>query len=148
MTTCAPRLAQLVLLAGILVAGTTTANAQNLYSGDSMTFDDVRYSPNGRYRLQWYQHFNTTLVVYRRLPSGVWEGYYPLFGWYANVVPITPCCPFAQMQEDGNFVIYRGDSTPYDATNTAGNSGAYLNIQDDGNVVLYSASHVPLWSPW
>ena len=32
------------------------------------------------------------------------------------------------------------------ASNTAGNSGAYLQVQNDGNVVVYSASGAVLWS--
>jgi hypothetical protein len=52
----------------------------------------------------------------------------------------------AIMQADGNFVLYTSSGTPVWASNTAGNTGAYLNVQNDGNVVVYSASGAPLWS--
>ena len=50
------------------------------------------------------------------------------------------------MQGDGNFVLYTSSGTPVWASNTAGNSGAYLQVQNDGNVVVYSASGAVLWS--
>ena len=43
----------------------------------------------------------------------------------------------AIMQTDGNFVLYNSSGIPYWATNTWGNSGAYLIVQNDGNVVIY-----------
>lgn len=55
----------------------------------------------------------------------------------------------AQMQHDGNFVIYDladGFPQPVWATNTDGNPGAYLNVQGDGNMVIYSAGGAVLWS--
>ena len=50
------------------------------------------------------------------------------------------------MQGDGNFVIYTSTGTPLWASNTAGNTGAYLTVQNDGNAVVYSASGAALWS--
>ncbi|WP_164466162.1 ricin-type beta-trefoil lectin domain protein [Actinoplanes teichomyceticus] len=41
-------------------------------------------------------------------------------------------------QMDGNLVLYRADNTPLWASNTAGNGPSTLLLQDDGNLVLYS----------
>jgi hypothetical protein len=50
------------------------------------------------------------------------------------------------MQGDGNFVVYASSGSPVWASNTAGDTGAYLDVQNDGNVVIYSASGTALWS--
>ena len=50
------------------------------------------------------------------------------------------------MQDDGNFVLYKSNRTPIWATNTAGNPGASVQIQDDGNVVVYNRNGTPLWA--
>ena len=59
---------------------------------------------------------------------------------------------FAQMQADGNFVLYRNDIgggyTPLWHTNSHGNPGSHLAVQDDGNVVVYSPTCQALWSMW
>ena len=52
----------------------------------------------------------------------------------------------AEVQKDGNFVLYDQHNAPVWASNTAGSPGAYLAIQDDGNMVVYRKDHHPLWS--
>ncbi|TCN55729.1 LysM domain-containing protein [Rhodococcus sp. SMB37] len=51
----------------------------------------------------------------------------------------------ANVQEDGNFVLYKDDNSPVWASETSGNSGARLTVQDDRNVVLYAGSK-PVWA--
>jgi hypothetical protein len=52
----------------------------------------------------------------------------------------------ANMQTDGNFVLYNNCSNPVWHTSTSGNPGAFLNAQDDGNMVVYSSSSTVLWA--
>ena len=51
----------------------------------------------------------------------------------------------ANMQPDGNFVVYTSNYHPLWASGTDKNPGAFLAVQDDGNVVVYIGTH-PLWS--
>ncbi|MFD6896004.1 LysM peptidoglycan-binding domain-containing protein [Rhodococcus sp. NPDC060086] len=51
----------------------------------------------------------------------------------------------ANVQEDGNFVLYKNDNSPVWASETSGNSGVRLTVQDDRNVVLYAGSK-PVWA--
>ena len=50
------------------------------------------------------------------------------------------------LQRDGNVVLYDINWKPIWATNTVGNSGAFLAIQTDGNLVVYNSSGRPLWA--
>ena len=60
----------------------------------------------------------------------------------------------AIMQDDGNFVVYKGTSySPKDAlwhSKTHNFPGAYFEFQTDGNLVVYKKppSATPLWSPY
>jgi hypothetical protein len=49
------------------------------------------------------------------------------------------------MQTDGNLVVYDASGTAAWASNTAGNSGSWLNVQDDGNVVIYRTNGTAAW---
>lgn len=51
----------------------------------------------------------------------------------------------ATLQEDGNFVIYNGD-TPLGATDTNGAGKCRLVMQNDGNLVLYDSSNAARWA--
>ncbi|MGW4698598.1 hypothetical protein ACWEO1_40245, partial [Kitasatospora cineracea] len=60
---------------------------------------------------------------------------------------------WAQMQSDGNFVVYKADGSATTgagaiwATNTWGQGGAFLSLQVDGNLVLYKANGTDtLWN--
>ena len=60
-------------------------------------------------------------------------------------------CNFtARLNDDGNFVIYRGEwppaFVPVWSTNTAGNAGSKLIMQGDGNLVLYRANGSSSWA--
>jgi hypothetical protein len=43
----------------------------------------------------------------------------------------------AEMQQDGNFVLYDQESKPIWASDTKDNNGAFLAVQGDGNMVIY-----------
>ena len=50
----------------------------------------------------------------------------------------------AEMQTDGNFVIYDAAGTPVWATGTAA-AGAYLRVHGEGYVMVHDAAGVGLW---
>ncbi len=130
-----------IVFAMLMAVSGGVANAQNMYSNDTISIGQTRYSSNGNYKIEWVCTFYCGLVHFS------WTG----SSWYAGALILStvapyPYNPYAVMQGDGNFVIYDQYSTVYGETNTDGNSGAWLNIQDDGNVVVYSSSDVPLWA--
>lgn len=51
----------------------------------------------------------------------------------------------ADVQEDGNFVVYKENNEPVWASQTSGNSGVRLAVQDDRNVVLYAGDRA-VWA--
>lgn len=87
-------------------------------------------SSDGRYRLIYQGDGN--LVLYG--PTGpVW----------ATMTIESP--GWAEMQVDGNLVVYNGAQTPTWAAGTPGNDGAYLRVQTNGAIVIYRADRYPLW---
>lgn len=52
----------------------------------------------------------------------------------------------ADVQADGNFVLYTESGDPVWASQTDGNDGVTLTLQDDRNVVLYSNDNRALWA--
>jgi len=52
----------------------------------------------------------------------------------------------AEMQNDGNLVLYTDSNSPAWASGTDGNANARLVMQDDRNLVLYTADNRPVWS--
>jgi hypothetical protein len=52
----------------------------------------------------------------------------------------------ADLQNDGNFVVYDAGGQPLWAAGTSGTVGAELRLQSDGNLVLYNGAGEPLWS--
>jgi hypothetical protein len=52
----------------------------------------------------------------------------------------------AEMQEDGNFVIYDAARNALWASGTDGHPGAYLVLQNDGNLVIYDTNDAAIWS--
>ncbi|MFD0532324.1 hypothetical protein ACFQ1I_46420 [Kitasatospora arboriphila] len=94
-------------------------------------------SPNGVYHLMQQQDGN--LVLYGPANHVLWATgtAQQVIGDYSH--------RYAQMQYDGNFVVYDGN-TPVWASNTAGFPEARLVLQDDGNLVIYSGSGQPVWS--
>ncbi|HMG65480.1 MAG TPA: hypothetical protein VK599_21240, partial [Streptosporangiaceae bacterium] len=52
---------------------------------------------------------------------------------------------FAQMQGDGNFVVYSPADKALWSSGT-GSPGSFLQVQADGNVVVYDSADKALWS--
>lgn len=99
---------------------------QTLYPGESV------YSPNRLYRITMQGDGN---LVQFSMPgnkpfwsSGTFRG--------GSV---------AQLQDDGNFVIYAPGHVAIWSTNTR-NRGNILTVQDDANVVLRAPGNVPVWA--
>lgn len=69
--------------------------------------------------------------------------------WQSNTTAANARCV---MQPDGNFVLYRNNSSnPSDAVWSSGTSGScYANsrivLQDDGNLVIYRPNNQAVWS--
>jgi hypothetical protein len=104
-----------------------------LYPNDSIT------SENGAYTLIYQDDGN--LVLYEN------SGPTPI--WASGTVDDNP--GVAQMQYDGNFVVYDGDNTPVWASDTSGYDGYPITtvVLDDGNLVVYDSIDDPppvLWS--
>jgi hypothetical protein len=53
---------------------------------------------------------------------------------------------YAEMQVDGNFVVYASSGVPVWASGTSGVLNARLVVHNDGNVVIYSGSNISVWS--
>lgn len=94
--------------------------------------DQSIYSPDGRFQLVMQGDGN--LVLYG--PSGaLW-----------STVTAGSSATLAQMQTDGNLVVYTSAYRPVWASNTWNNPGSALQLQDDGNLVIYSGTNVPIWA--
>ena len=53
----------------------------------------------------------------------------------------------ADMQADGNFVLYNAGNQAVWSSQTPNNPGAYLVMQNDGNLVIYSKlTNAQLWA--
>ncbi|MEO7110038.1 MAG: hypothetical protein ABI183_06345 [Polyangiaceae bacterium] len=76
-------------------------------------------------------------------PNGDLAEYGPLGAmWSAGTVGSGDV---ADMQSDGNLVVYGKDSNPLFASHTGAHAGARLLLQDDGNIVIYDGS-TGLWA--
>jgi pimeloyl-ACP methyl ester carboxylesterase len=87
-------------------------------------------SADGRFRFT-YQH-DGNLVLYGP-GAALWA-------------TMTSGAGHAEMQVDGNLVVYDDAGGAPWASGTDGNAGAYLKVQTDGNVVVYRSDGFPLWS--
>jgi LysM repeat protein len=103
------------------------ASGTALKPGDSVT------STNGRYHLELQTDGNLVLTG----PTGVaWDA-----GTRGKGVAT------AEMQADGNFVLYTADRLPVWDADTTG-PGAHLVLQDDRNIVILAADGTTmLWTP-
>jgi hypothetical protein len=138
----------LLLTAPIGIA--SPASAQPMYGGDTLSYNDTRYSANGQYKIEWRCTYICG-VVHLRYVNGEWiggYGYIPTIWDQGDWVPYFYAPPRMEMQTDGNLVYYDVYDVAYAESNTDGHSGAWLNIQDDGNVVIYTWNNVPIWSLW
>jgi len=104
-----------------------------LSSGSTLKPGDVVTSANGRYRLELQPDGNLVLSGPRGL---AWDS-----GTRGKGVAT------AEMQIDGNFVLYTADRGVVWSADTTG-PGAHLLLQDDRNVVILAADGTTvLWTP-
>ena len=103
-----------------------------LQAGDSLTPGSSIASPNGQYRLTMQGDGN--LVEYDGA-SVVWAS------------GTNPGGAIAVMQSDGNFVINNSSGDPLWASDTSGNTGAYVVLGNAGEFGVRSAAGVTLWAP-
>jgi pimeloyl-ACP methyl ester carboxylesterase len=105
--------------------GTMTAG-QRLYADQQIA------SPNGRFVLRYQSDGN--LVLY-----DTWIG--PR--WASGTAGLP--AGWAEMQVDGNLVIYGGGAALW-ASGTDGNPGAYLQVHDNGEVAIHDGqTGIGLW---
>jgi LysM repeat protein len=104
-----------------------------LPSGSTLKPGDAITSPNGHYRLELQPDGNLVLTG----PRGP--------AWDPG--PSGSGAVSADMQADGNCVLYTADHVPVWSSRTDG-PGAHLVLQDDRNVVVYARDgFTVLWSP-
>ena len=104
-----------------------------LTSGATLKPGDAVVSPNGRYRLELQGDGNLVLTG----PTGL--------AWDSDTR--GEAVATAEMQTDGNFVLYTADRAVVWTAETTG-PGAHLVVQDDRNVVILAADRTTaLWSP-
>lgn len=111
--------------------------SDTLYPGDRLLSGQSVYDYSGRYKLEMQADGNLVMTDTTN-PT-----YHP---WYSNTF-YSPGGAYAEMQGDGNFVIYRPDRSPLGNTGTSSsnNLGSYAILQPDGNFVLY-AGNSATWS--
>ncbi len=63
--------------------------------------------------------------------------------WASNTITSSP--GYAEMQSDGNFVLYDSGENAYWATGTIGNPNSTLLIEDDGSLVIQNSVGQNLW---
>ncbi|MFD6858302.1 LysM peptidoglycan-binding domain-containing protein [Rhodococcus sp. NPDC060090] len=103
----------------------------SLNAGQSLSVGQELKSDNGKYALTLQQDGN---LVLSDSGKAVWAAGTNGSGAVR-----------ANVQADGNFVLYKADNSPVWASGTSGNSGVRLTVQDDRNVVLYAGSK-PVWA--
>jgi hypothetical protein len=155
------RIRTIILALAVLVGFCMTAGVKASTLTGGMTFSTPWYSDNGQVYLAYTwcpfcMNGSSSNILYTATqsnPSAYWTSVSDLNGCtpvYGNHVPqqwrASPATTV--MQYDGNFVLYHTGEPNYAAwaTNTDGNSGAYISIQNDGNLVVYTSSNVPIWA--
>jgi hypothetical protein len=126
------KLFSLLYFISILIANANAADI--LKNGEMLINDGYISSPNGKYKL--IMQIDGSLVMYRNDGSIRYA--------------MEKRGNYAIMQNDGNFVQYRGASTPIWDTGTWGNTMASsttlyrLVITDDGNLLVVQESISPM----
>lgn len=105
--------------------------ADSLRTGSKLTSGQSLTSPNGNYTLTLQDDGNLVLGEDGR---AVWASGTNGRGAVR-----------AELQADGNFVLYTADNAAAWASQTDGKGGDTLRVQDDRNVVLYAGSKA-VWS--
>jgi hypothetical protein len=114
------------------------AGGLSLGPDQSVGVDQVIYSSDGRFRLQ-YQGSDGNLVLLD-VTTQPWTVL-----WSSNTAGYS--AGNVLMQSNGELVIYDAGSSPIWSSGTGGNSYAYLIVQNDGNMVIYnSIGTSPLWA--
>jgi hypothetical protein len=111
-----------------------------LAAGQSLSFGDSLRSANRLYGL--FMQADGNLVLYSGVPSAanaVWAT-----NTWTQPSSLRP--NRADMQSDGNFVLYNSGNFPSWASGTDGNAGARLDMQDDRNLVIYAADSRAIWA--
>lgn len=103
-----------------------------LASGAGLTLGQGISSPNGKYRLELLEEDGN--LVLSGPDGAVWS----TESWNKGAVR-------ADMQTDGNFVMYAADNSVVWASDSSV-PGAHVSIQDDRNIVIANGSTV-VWSP-
>jgi nucleoid-associated protein YgaU len=104
-----------------------------LSSGSALKPGDALTSQNGRYRLELQTDGNLVLTG----PRGL--------AWDSDTRGEDVAT--AEMQSDGNFVLYTADRRVVWTAETTG-PGAHLVLQDDRNIVILAADGATvLWTP-
>ncbi|MFJ5229193.1 LysM peptidoglycan-binding domain-containing protein [Kitasatospora sp. NPDC088391] len=98
--------------------------SSTLKPGEALAVDEELLSDNGRFRLSLQSDGN---LVLSDLGTGQ-----PIWATATDGRGATT----AQMQDDGNFVLYSGSGEALWSTGTDGNADAYLRLNDDGNAVV------------
>ncbi|MFJ1754723.1 LysM peptidoglycan-binding domain-containing protein [Kitasatospora sp. NPDC088134] len=98
--------------------------SSTLKPGEALAVDEELLSDNGRFRLSLQSDGN---LVLSDLGTGQ-----PLWATATDGRGATS----AQMQGDGNFVLYGGPGEVLWSTGTDGSPDAYLRLNDDGNLVV------------
>lgn len=105
-----------------------------LSSGTSLSTGQSITSSNGKYKLELQTDGNLVLTG----PAGV--------AWATATEGKSVAR--ADMQADGNLVLYTADNGVVWASDTQDKPGAHLVLQDDRNIVLYAVDGTTvLWSP-
>ena len=130
-----------------------------MFEGDVLDYNDEVISGLGNQRLTIVNNptiFGTRILLLRWIGSGpdftIWNSFQDCefdegHGVHSCQYDVDQDQGvWAEMQGDGNFVLYDHIGDPMWDSNTDGNDGAYLNVQDDENMVIYSENDVPLWS--
>lgn len=114
----------------------TGTHQDTLAAGESLdgNWAQTLYSAGGRYELAMQNDGN--LVLYRNdTGQAIWAS-------WTDGHPGS----HADMQPDGNLVVYSPDGSPLWRSGTEGHPGASLSVQEDGNVVVYAPGGSALWN--
>jgi hypothetical protein len=127
--------------------------SRDLLPGQSLGAGDSLYSATRAFRLTLqgsYGQLALEVLDDRTLPRDSLDGQYTVMLQLPELSDISSGeFAHADMQEDGNFVLYEegGTANAMWDSQTFGNPGAFLRCQDDGNLVVYEATgSIPLWA--
>lgn len=116
------------------------ARAQSMYESDTLGAFDVRYSPNGQYRVR-YDCPSTCFFIQEE-----WNG--SSYQWRGRLFNATGSGTDRLEMYYGNLIWYTYTNQINEWSFTYSSNGTnWLNIQDDGNVVIYDSGNQALWTP-